>query len=310
MHIYEMSILVRNEWQAHSMSNIGSGGTNRMLPRRQRLATGTETDACSGDILKHHNAALVAEFLEAESIPLCPACSVRDARRAGALADTRTTDIEMKALLQCPLCDIHGFLLPAKKAAPPLPGLPSRAKDSLIEFSYALAEPDSFGETVQLNVRKGGSDGDDQMIMRTSCRSGAYALCIRYNCVGIGVDTNLWQLQIGDEAIRHQRHRCVLRALRDQILSPDGAKTTGMLPHLTGINGSIVIRTEVGRAYMCSPLRPDFVEQIDGSVSKSSDAGVCLHFHNLEEFAVHMEFLIETSTPSTPRKHVLPILGN
>ena len=216
----------------------------------------------------------------------------------------------MAALLRCPQCDIHGFLLSARTASPSAPALPGRSKDTLVDYSYALAEPESFSETIQLNTRSGGADGEDQMIMRSSCRSGAYAMCIRYKSVGVGVDTDTWELRITDESERRKRHQCVLRALRDQILSPDGAKTAGMLPHLTGIRGAIVVRTQVGRPFMLSPLRADFMEQLDRAVSRTSEPGLLLQFEDLEEFTIHMEYLIAHSLPSTPHKHQLPSLEN
>src|SRR5689334_21905478 len=85
--IYELALSTRITWQAHSLSNIGSAGTNLLLPRRQLLADGSESDACSGDIAKHYHATLTAEYLAAFGVPLCPACQVRDGRRAGALAE-------------------------------------------------------------------------------------------------------------------------------------------------------------------------------------------------------------------------------
>src|SRR5712692_6493074 len=88
---YDMTINARVAWQAHSISNAGDDGSNRLLPRRQLLADETETDACSGDILKHHHAALLAEYFEAEGLPLCPACRMRDSRRAGGLQTVQST---------------------------------------------------------------------------------------------------------------------------------------------------------------------------------------------------------------------------
>ena len=63
--IYEMSINVLVSWQAHSLSTAGSNGTNRVLSRKQLLADGTETDACSGNIAKHYHAAVTAEYIDA-----------------------------------------------------------------------------------------------------------------------------------------------------------------------------------------------------------------------------------------------------
>ena len=79
--VYDMSLNVRTTWQAHSLSNIGTNSI-RLLGRRQLLADGTETDACSGRIEKHHHAELLAEYLEANGPQLCPACASRDGRRA------------------------------------------------------------------------------------------------------------------------------------------------------------------------------------------------------------------------------------
>ena len=77
---YEMSFNVLAAWQAHSLSTAGSNGSNRVMPRRQLLADKSETDACSGNIAKHHHAALVAAYFAAEGNPLCPACRVGDGR--------------------------------------------------------------------------------------------------------------------------------------------------------------------------------------------------------------------------------------
>src|SRR5258708_30763466 len=82
--IYELSINARVAWQAHSMTNAGSNGSNRLYPRHQLLATGEETDACSGNIAKHYHAQGFAEYAEAAPCPLCLACQERDGRHAAA----------------------------------------------------------------------------------------------------------------------------------------------------------------------------------------------------------------------------------
>ena len=149
--VYEMSINVRVEWQAHGLSNAGSNGSNRLLPRRQLLANGTETDACSGDIAKHHHAVLLAEIYQDAEVPLCPACASRDGRRAAALLDRpeyKHREIG-RILRECGLCDAHGFMVTAKNATN---GTNSErrqglSKHSLIDFSYALAIPGHQAET-------------------------------------------------------------------------------------------------------------------------------------------------------------------
>jgi CRISPR-associated protein Cst2 len=259
LSIYELSLNVLVAWQAHSLSTIGSNGSNRLFPRRQLLADKTETDAISGNIAKHHHAALVAEYFAADRSPLCPACRVGDGRRAAALIDRLDyQDLSLERIVrECALCDSHGFLVTAKNADSEA-GTGARMKinkDTLIEFTYALALPNRHAETGQLHTRVGTSKEEGQMIMKIPARSGEYALCARYRCVGIGADTLRWILFIKDQTLRERRHRAILRALRDSLVSPDGAQVGTMLPHLTGLHGVIMVRTSVGRSPLYSARR-------------------------------------------------------
>src|SRR5258706_6306947 len=143
--MYELSLNLRVSWQAHSLSNAGTDGSNRLRSRRQLLADGSNTDACSGSIAKHHHAVLLAEYLAASGIALCPACRRRDGRRAAALMDRpEYKDLSTPQILQgCGLCDAHGFLVTPKKANSQQ-GTQARqrlTKHSLVEFSFALGLP-------------------------------------------------------------------------------------------------------------------------------------------------------------------------
>jgi CRISPR-associated autoregulator DevR family len=303
--VYEMSVNVRVTWQAHSLSNAGSNGSIRLLARRQLLADGTETDACSGNIAKHHHAMLLAEYLESAGIPLCPACASRDGRRASALVGLpgyKSLSIE-RILTECALCDAHGFLVTAKNASSD--GSTERrqriSKHSLIEFSFALALPDRHAESTHLYTRSGNSKEDGQMWMKMPARSGEYALCIRYKSAGIGVDTDKWRVVVDDAGERARRHRAILSALCDQLLSPDGALTAAALPHLTGLVGALVVRSSVGRAPVFSPLDADFVARLTALSDKTCQV---FPFDTAEAFKILLNRLIETSSPCLP---VIPL---
>jgi CRISPR-associated autoregulator DevR family len=300
--IYEMSINVRVSWQAHSISNAGNNGSNRLLPRRQLLADGTETDACSGNILKHHHASVLAEYLDACGAPLCPACRTRDARRAAALVDRPDYKVLSMArvLGECAQCDAHGFLVTAKNAEE---GQETAArqrlnKHTLLDFSYALALPGRSQETVQLATRGGGSKEEGQMLMKMSSRSGEYALCIRYHSVGVGADTERWQLVVADAQERRKRHQAILRSLRDALLSPDGALAATMLPHLTGLAGAIVICTAAGRVPIYSALEPTFVARLKALADETCHV---YSFETTDDFFVEMNRLIRDSVPALAR---------
>lgn len=292
--IYEMSINARVTWHAHSMSNIGSGGSNRILPRRQLLADGTETDAISGNIAKHVHAASLAEYLADEGQHLCPACAIRDSRRAAALTENRS----MNNILECGLCDAHGFLILAKKGGNDTEGRLRRSKHSLIEFSFSLAIPGALSESPQLYARHGNDDGDGQMIMKATARSGQYAVCVRYLAAGIGCDTDTWQMMTDDENLRLIRHQKILDALCDQLLSPSGAMTATMIPHLAGLSGAIVVQTRAGRAPMYSPLEPDYLTMLE-QITARSDRYQLFRFDTVAEFHEQMTSLIQHTRPYT-----------
>jgi CRISPR-associated autoregulator DevR family len=299
--IYELSVCARMTWQAHSASNAGNNGSNRLLPRKQLLADGHETDACSGNIAKHYHAVLLTEYLEEAGSQVCPACSARDGRRAAALidrADYRDLTLE-RIVEECGVCDVHGFLVTAKNATSDgsTEARQRLSKHSLIEFSFALALPDRHSETVQLFTRLGESKEEGQMLMRMTARSGEYALCVRYKCAGIGLDTDKWRVVLTDEQERKMRHRAILAALRDCLLSPQGALTATMLPHLTGLRGAIVARSTTGRAPLYSPLQEDFVERLS---ALSNEACCTYPFETIDSFNELMNALIETSSPSMP----------
>ena len=287
--IYELSVCARVTWQAHAVSNAGNNGSNRLLPRRQLLADGHETDACSGNIAKHYHAVLLTEYLEAAGTPVCPACSARDGRRAAALidrADYRNLSLE-RIVRECGVCDVHGSTEARQRLS----------KHSLIEFSFALALPDRHSETTQLFTRLGESKEEGQMLMKMTARSGEYALCVRYKCAGVGLDTDKWRAVLTDEQERMTRHRAILAALRDCLLSPQGALTATMLPHLTGLRGAIVARSTTGRAPLYSPLQEDFVERLS---ALSNEACCIFSFETIDSFHERMNALIETSSPSMP----------
>jgi len=299
--IYELSVNALVCWQAHSLSNEGTDGSNKVMPRSQMLADGSVTDACSGSIAKHHHAVLLAEYLAASGVPLCPACLQRDGRRAAALIERpEHQNVSVQQILRnCGLCDAHGFLVTAKNASSQQ-GTEARernAKHSLVEFSFALGLPGRSQKTMHLFTRSGDSKEEGQMLMKKPTRSGDYALEVRYRSVGVGVDTDKWQVAIVDEQQRLLRHRAILSTLRDTLLSPDGAMTATMLPHLTGLQGAVVVRKDVGRAPMYSALKEDFVARL---VAMGSDTCSIYPFETVDAFNIILEELITTSTPCLP----------
>ena len=84
------------------------------------------------------------------------------------------------------------------------------------------------------------------------------------------------------------------------MLSPDGAMTATMLPHLTGLKGVIVVRKDVGRAPMYSALKEDFIERL---VAMKRDTCLVYSFETVDAFYAIMEDLIATSAPCLPASY-------
>jgi CRISPR-associated protein Cst2 len=308
--VYSLAVSCRVSLQAHSRSNAGSNGSNRLRRRNQRLSDGRETDAGSGNIKKHEHAVRAAELFAEAGLPLCPACAVGDGRRAMALVghpDYRELSTE-RIVRGCAVCDTHGFLVTAKRASKDsseTEGDRQRlSKASLIECSFSLALPDYFGESSQLFTRAGNTGGEGQMLITVPVRSGVYAECLRYKPAGVGVDTETWRAIVIDEAQRRLRHQCVLRAMRDSMLSPQGALTSTMLPHLTGMEGAIAIRRNAGLAPLYSGLQADFIEKLVALADEHCEIRV---FRSVSEFATIMNELLEHSIPAMPRPRTLDL---
>jgi CRISPR/Cas system-associated protein Cas7 (RAMP superfamily) len=245
---------------------------------------------------------LLAEYLEEAGAFLCPACRVRNARRAAAAIEKKEVNGDLEEILNCALCDVHGFLVTPKKATnnSSQKSRQRLTKHSLIEYSFYLALPDQYAESSQIHTRTGDAEGRGQMLMKLYSRSGQYAFCVRYKAVGIGVDTEHWLPFIEDSSERLKRHMAILRALRDQVLSPGGATTSRMLPHLSGVIGAVAVRTQAGRAPLYSPLQDDFIGQLQGL---GSDECLIFPFYTIVEFNDVMRRLISKSDPCMPKAY-------
>jgi CRISPR-associated protein Cst2 len=128
--VYEIAILGRVSWNLHSLNNEGTIG-NVVEPRTLKLADGTTTDGISGEMLKHVHATCIWALQEDKS-KFCPACRVLEPMRAERNPNvTSAGGVEAatdRALADCILCDLHGFLVQR----------PTVHRDSTVQFGWAV----------------------------------------------------------------------------------------------------------------------------------------------------------------------------
>lgn len=294
--VYEFGFSVRIALNIHSMSNVGTRG-NTLLPRRVLLANGIETDAISGALLKHHHAESLAVRLATSGSHLCPACRNHDSQRAAAWVNSpehsnSTASLTMTELLKCGLCDAHGFMIPRVKGREK----ERWAKDSLLNYSMAVALPESFAELQQFHTRQSQTN-DEAMIFERPSRSAVYSLCMRFTTALIGVDSFTWEQLLTDEKERQLRHKLILLTLRDQLLGPQGALMASMLPHLTQLEGAITVQRIPGAsAPIYSPLEHNYMQVLQSFESEEPKLEVHA-FSDAQSFNTIMADLINDTIP-------------
>ncbi len=314
--IYDMSINILATWEAHSLSNIGNNGSTITYGRKQVLHNGIVVDSCSGNIIKHFFFASVVNYLAAYGQPLCKPCASGDSQHFAGylhypLLQNEELDLSMNNILQkCASCDLCGFLITTKKKERRKKEViideenideftfrQGVSKDSLIRISNVLALPNKQFETPQFLTRRGDETGNGQIPMTVNVRSGMYAYMIRYLAYGVGADIKFRKLYIKDEEERLKRHVAALNTLRDIIITPVGAMTARMSPHLTALKGVIFIVPKVGSAPTMSGLDENFIER---SQRMTSDNLFVYTFDSVDSFYSLMNEIIKYSYPAKP----------
>jgi len=292
--IYELAILGRATWELHSLNNEGTVG-NVTEPRTVVLANGKKTDAVSGEMLKHIHAMKMWE-LESDKSKFCKPCRELEPSKAAHNPDMKKItgkDQERKkvekAVEDCLLCDLHGFLIPGGRGGRPV------ARPSTIEFGWAvglLPEEGVFHRGFHVHARHavGGKkkgttgsadttteasepleeDATSQMIYHRPTRSGQYAVISVFRPWRIGLNNVDMTYVSGVD--RDGRYKLALAAYRALFINPEGAMTTTRLPHSGPFEGIIVYTTDNHPVPILSPLHDNYKEDIQTLAEKINTA--------------------------------------
>jgi CRISPR-associated protein Cst2 len=132
--VYEIAILGKATWNLHSLSNEGTVG-NVTEPRTVVLADGRKTDGISGEMLKHIHA-MGMWTLESDKNKFCVECKHLGPERANKNpnAKGKPERVIERAIGDCTLCDVHGFLAQTGPTA----------RESTVEFGWAIGIPQAF----------------------------------------------------------------------------------------------------------------------------------------------------------------------
>jgi CRISPR-associated protein Cst2 len=290
--VYEIALLGRIRIDAHSLNNEGTIG-NVAEPRTVVLSNGEKTDGISGEMLKHIHSRNVWRKVAAEETErgtLCESCRVFDPTKAGSNSAVTKEESALSALsraIECPLCDIHGFLVEK----------PTVSRKSTVEFGWALALPQHMHRTIHLHTRVAPgekekrrdkpeqSDEEEkvaetaQMIYHRPTRAGIYALVSVFQPWRIGLNEVNYKYVIDDNR-RRRRTEVALDAYRDMLIQLEGAMTSTRLPHIGELSGVVVKSGNPMPVCAVSPLADNYVDTVQKLSQKLEQT--CYSFTDLE----------------------------
>lgn len=263
--VYEIGFMGRIRIDAHSLNNEGTVG-NVTEPRTIILADGQKTDGISGEMLKHmHAEALWQLTKERKPDNLCPACQVLSPMKADTNENVKNQKDVKSALneaLKCIICDVHGFLVQK----------PTFSRKSTVEFGWAFALPSKFYREIHVHTRvaagekEAASETAEQMIYNRPTRSGVYAFVSVFQPWRIGLN-EVDYTYATDENARKTRYDLVLEAYKAMMTRLEGAMTSTRLPHLGDFTGVIVKTMNAFPVPIISPLKDDYIHQIETMVT-------------------------------------------
>jgi CRISPR-associated protein Cst2 len=256
--VYEIAIVLRAEINAHSLSNEGTVG-NVTEPRTVALADGSVTDGISGEMLKHMHAKAFWSIVDKKM--LCKSCQGFSPMKASANPEVNTAvkgkksaEEVLKTAIQCPLCDLHGFLI--EKIA--------LSRKSIVEFGWALALPEKYQRSIHTHSRVALGEKKEagvQMLYDRPTRSGIYAVISLFQPWRIGFNEVTCKYSIENAQERKQRYDIAIDSYKAMFTRVEGAMTTTRLPHIMGCSGAIVISKRPMPVCVLSPLQEDYLEE-------------------------------------------------
>jgi CRISPR-associated protein Cst2 len=304
--VFEIAIVGRVVWNLHSLNNEGTIG-NVTEPRTVVLWDGTKTDGVSGEMMKHIHAFWTWLQARENNLPLCQACKEFKPERANAdrrlrrevwkevLEEPKNERPKVavnKAIVECAICDLHGFLIAQRVEGEEGRGRRGRSQEdkfpavhrtSVIEFGWVVGIPQKFHRDLHLHARhsqeeqtreedEGTREGEErvtvQMLYHRPTRSGVYAFVTLFQAWRIGLNEVNYTYALNDENERKKRYELALTAYEWTFKRPDGAMTTTRLPHIEGAEGLVLVAKTAVPVPLLSPLRENYRQQLKDLAQK------------------------------------------
>ena len=321
--IYALSISAQAILDMHSLNNEGGEG-NQIQTRMVNIADAQgdlhNVNAISGDMYKHIQAEHLHRLAVQAGLPLSQGARLFNANRvnydidaqnelAAELEATKGDAASLDVILRrCTVTDLEGILVTAGKRSLP--------RKSVVEFGWVVGIPervetDTYFHVKFVNDRSGDArakaEGEEsrganvgQAIFHRPASSGSYAIVLNLEAARIGFNDLSQKYAIGEDE-RCERLRVLLESVLYTFIEPAGAMRSTQNPHLVNLSGAITISRNVVPAPCISPLKPNFVADIElvaASMNSLHPGAVeVIPFTSLGEFAARMAEIIQGAVP-------------
>jgi CRISPR-associated protein Cst2 len=205
---------------------------------------------------------------------------------------------------------MEGILVTAGKRSLP--------RKSVVEFGWVVGIPDHVETDSYFHVKyasdrseiaRAQAEGEEsrganvgQAIFHRPASSGSYAVVLNLEVARIGFNDISQKYAIND-ADRAARMKALLESVLYTFVEPAGAMRSTQNPHLVNFAGVITISRDVVPAPCISPLKPDYVKDIERVANSLNtlrpEAVEVKAFASLGEFAEIMAAIIKDAAPLT-----------
>ena len=321
--VYSLSISARAILDMHSLNN--EGGEGNQIQTRMVNIIGADgqlhnVNAVSGDMFKHIQAEHLHRLAVSAGLPLSEGARTFNANRVNfdidvgndlhqAIEAAGNDAAKLDVILQrCAVTDMEGTLVTA--------GGQSLPRKSVVEFGWVVGVPeyvetDSYfhvkyssdrsagaREKAETEESRGANVG--QAIFHRPASSGIYAVVLNLEAARVGFNDLSQQYAI-DPAARQARLKALLESVLHTFIEPAGAMRSTQNPHLVDFAGVITVSHDVVPAPCVSPLKGQFVDdvqQVASALNTLRPAAIEVKlFGSLGEFAQVMAELISNAVP-------------
>jgi CRISPR-associated protein Cst2 len=179
---------------------------------------------------------------------------------------------------------------------------PTVSRKSTVEFGWALGIPEVYrdihlharhalGEKGKRQENEEGREGGTQMIYHRPTRTGRYAIVTVFQPWRIGLNEAKQDVYTYDGKRRKERYQLALKAYQLMFTRPEGAMTTTRLPHVVDFEGVIVYSTKPMPVPVISPLKDDYVSEIE-KIANALDSIQVVKFKGVADFVEKLRTLM------------------